>query len=115
MGNARYIPSKPKDEYKPLSEENKELLRQKARTCMVIKFNDGKTWKKWSNEFKQPAKIKNMRQSVDKLKWLFRVYWQNYAHSAAIFDTRVNKTTGAFNKIYQYEDGKWFQVQHYED
>jgi hypothetical protein len=97
-----------------LSEESLSKQREKARTCLVIKFNGGRVWKKWSNEFKQPDKIKNMKQSVDKLKWLFAVYWKKNAESAAIFDTREHKTIGSHNKIYQYENGEWFQVNYYE-
>ena len=83
-----------------------------ASCFMVVKFHDGNTWGKWSNEHAQ-AKIRNISDAINEM---FQIVEKSFkgaqkVHSAAIFDTRVHKTTGAFNKIYQYEKGRWQLVQ----
>jgi hypothetical protein len=94
---------------KPLSPENKALQKEKASCYMTVKFHDGNTWSKWSNEYKQPT----IRNISDAINIMFQIVqkWGNNVASAAIFDTRADKRYGAHNKIYQYEKRVWKMEQ----
>ena len=94
---------------KRLSPENQELQKAKASCYMVIKFKDGRTWSRWSNEHKQPW-ILNIGDGINEMFRVFDKYFLHSAESAAIFDTRVDKKPGKHNKIYQYDKG-WKLVQ----
>ena len=111
MQHRRYI-GHSEQPAKRLSPEKAEKQKAMASCYMVVKFQDGKTWSKWSNEHAQ-AKIQNISDAINEM---FRIIDKSFkgslnVHSAAIFDTRVHKKTGAFNKIYQYEKGSWQMVQ----
>lgn len=109
----KHRPGVPQTDYKKtnqLSPENRELQKQKASCYMVIKFHDGRSWSKWSNEFKQPNLIVNIGDGINEMFRVFDKYFAKSAHSAAIFDTRISKTAGAHNKIWQWDKG-WRCVQ----
>lgn len=95
---------------KPLTPERKALQREKASCYMVIKFQDGGYFSKWSNEHAQ-AWIINIGEAVNEMFRIFEKDFRRTTFSAAIFDTRENKKPGAHNKIYQYEKGVWTMVQ----
>ncbi|PWJ50623.1 hypothetical protein CLV98_1415 [Dyadobacter jejuensis] len=96
---------------KALSPERKEAQKEKATCFMVIKFHDGNTWSKWSNEHAQPNKFLNINDSLNEMFRVCQHYFAGRIHSAAIFDVRVHKNIGAHNKIYQFEKGCWQLVQ----
>lgn len=96
---------------KPLTDEQKEKQRQLATACLVIKFNDGNEFKKWSNEWAQPNKFRNISEAINELFRLFGKYWEGSTYSAALFDVRVQKHFSADNKVYQYENGQWKLVK----
>lgn len=98
---------------RPLTDERKEEQKAKASCYLVIKFHDGNTWSKWSNEHGQPKKLLNINDAVNEMFRIAHQYFQGKIHSAAIFDTREHKKPGAYNKIYQYEKGFWTQVQQF--
>ena len=79
---------------------------------MVVKFHDGNSWSKWSNEYAQPNKFLNISDSINEM---FRIVadpkWRGRVASAAIFDTRTDKRFGSHNKIYQFENGTWKMVK----
>ncbi|TDB66841.1 hypothetical protein [Arundinibacter roseus] len=91
---------------KPLTQEQKDKQRKMASCYMVVNFHDGNEWSKWSNEWAQP-RIRNIGDAVNEMFRIMETYFRGKVHSAAIFDTRINKDTGAENKIYQFENGVW--------
>lgn len=93
-----------------LSPEKKALQKEKASCYMVIRFNDGNTWSKWSNEYDQKW-ILNISDAINEMFRIFDKSFRRNTASAAIFDTREHKTIGAHNKIYQFENGTWKIVQ----
>lgn len=97
-------------QYRPLPPEHKALQREKASCKLIVKFNDGNRHTKWSNEWAQPNKFRNISEAINEMFKVFDIYWRKNAHSAVIFDTRIHKDTGAHNKIYQYENGIWKTV-----
>ena len=92
---------------KPLTDEQKAKQQRMATACLVIKFNDGKKFLKWSNEWAQPNKFRNINEAVNELFRLFGKYWEYNTYSAAIFDVRETNDFSAKNKVYQYENGVW--------
>jgi hypothetical protein len=96
---------------KPLSPEKRAVQKELATCYMVITFHDGNDWSKWSNEHAQPNKLLNINDSINEMFRICEKYFKGKMHSAAIFDVRMTKTTGAHNKIYQFEKGFWKMVQ----
>ncbi len=96
---------------KPLTDEQKEKQRRMATAYLVVKFNDGNEFRKWSNEWAQPNKLRNISEAINDLFRVFAKYWEHNTYSAAIFDVRVQKYGSAENKVYQYENGVWKTVK----
>ena len=92
---------------KPLPDDKKALQKEKASCKLIITFYDGNQHTKWSNEWAQASKIRNISDALNDLFWVFDKYWRAQAFKAVIFDTRIHKHHGAHNKIYQYENGSW--------
>ncbi|CAG4992301.1 hypothetical protein DYBT9275_00934 [Dyadobacter sp. CECT 9275] len=97
-----------------LSPERAALQKQMASCFMILKFHDGNTWGKWSNEHAQPNKIMTISDGINEMLRVFEKYFRGSTFSGAIFDTRQHKKLGAFNKIYQFEKGVWTMVQPFE-
>ncbi|TDB64384.1 hypothetical protein [Arundinibacter roseus] len=92
----------------PLSENDRAELIDTSMACMVVQFhNNASQVKRWS-KCKQ-RKHRHIGDAVNYLMWLVNEYepWSGCVASAAIFDTQHTKTTGAGNKVYQYEKGSW--------
>lgn len=96
---------------KGLTPQRRDVQVEKASCRMIIKFHDGNTWSKWSNEHAQPNRITNISAGVNEFFRVFNHYFTGKVASAAIFDTRISKTCGAHNKIYQFERGNWTITQ----
>lgn len=95
-------------EYKPMSAEDIEKMKQAASCYMVVQFhNNPKPFSIWSRESQDP-KIHNISDAINKMFWIFnRPQWKGTVASAAIFDVRRIKKPTAENKIYQWEKGVW--------
>jgi hypothetical protein len=107
MNGRRYTGQQEASQRKPLTEEQKAKQREKASCFMTIRFHDGNTWSKWSNEWAQPNKFPNISAAVNEMLRIADQYFAGKIYSAAIFDTRTTKSLSAANKIYQYEKGFW--------
>ncbi|TDB69083.1 hypothetical protein [Arundinibacter roseus] len=93
---------------KPLTDEKRQQMINESRACMVVQFhNNPKQMKMWSKC--NQRKHRNIGDAINYLMWLVNEYknWKGCVCSAAIFDTRATKNTGAENKIYQFERGHW--------
>ncbi|AEI46765.1 hypothetical protein [Runella slithyformis] len=121
---AKKAPKRPA-ERKPLNDEQRAEQRAKASCCILVEFyqpitlSDGRTitnLKKWSNEWQQPHKG-DLNDWVNELMRIFDIYWKIKAKSAAIFDTRFQKTLIGSerdpdcNKLYQFENRVWRAVK----
>lgn len=111
MNGRRYTGQQEASQRKPLTEEQKAKQRQMASCYLTIKFQDGRSWSKWSNEWAQPNKFRTISDAVNEMLRICEQYFKGSIFSAAIFDTRTTKTLSAENKIYQYEKGTWQTVQ----
>lgn len=100
---------------KPLTDEQKALQREHASCCIIVKFRDGNSIKKWSNEWAQPHKG-GLEEWIRELKRVFEIYWRKNAADAAIFDVRFQKDCigserdQACNKLFQFTNGEWRAV-----
>ncbi len=99
---------------KALSPEKKAKQKEMASCFMVLKFHDANTWGKWSNEYAQASKIRNISDAINEMFRIFEKYFRGNVASGAIFDTRKDKKLGAHNKIYQFEKDSWTIVQAFE-
>ncbi|NBB22593.1 hypothetical protein GVN20_24780 [Runella sp. CRIBMP] len=120
---AKKAPKKPA-ERKPLTNEQRAEQRAKASCCMVVEFinpviiggREVNNFKKWSNEWQQPHKG-GLNEWVNQLMYIFDIHWKNNTKSAAIFDTRFQKTLIGSerdpnsNKLYQFENRVWRAVK----
>lgn len=95
----------PKPAMKP---EDKEKMINESMAVLQVQFhNQTRPLKFWSKCGQR--KHRNINEAINHLMWMVSGYdkWKGTIHSAAIFDTREVKTSGSYNKVYQFENNRW--------
>jgi hypothetical protein len=106
-------PNKPKQRL-ALPPETVERKREMSSVALVVEFEDGNVRKFWTNEF--TAKFPKWKRGqvftlCEEFKsWEFFKSPKYYGkiRTAAIFDTRADKTLNQEYKLMSYQRGQWF-------
>lgn len=105
--------SKPKQRL-PLPPETVERKRQMSSVALVVEFEDGNVRKFWTNEFTasfpkwKRGQIFTLSDEFKSWEFFKSPKYYGKIRTAAIFDTRNDKTLNQEYKLFSYSRGLWY-------